>query len=136
MSKGEILKKYGVVITTPIDYKFYNRIDTVNEIMFCVLEFHHNLYRAKALVDGIKIVLNDPGDDEANFYTNSFEVARITKTKTDFYGNSDAYDKDQSISSDLTIPTTDFLVIAQAWLDYLLKSPSTPAGPPYPPTTS
>lgn len=120
-------------MTTPLKYKFYNRIDSVNEIMSCVLEFHYNLYRAKALVDGIKIVLNDIDNDEANFYTNSFEVVRITKTNTSFYGDSNEYDDNPTIQPDFTMPTADFLVIAQAWLDYLLKSPTTPTGPPYPP---
>lgn len=133
MTKSEILKHYGVVISTPLHYQFYNRIDTVNEIMSCVLEFHHNLYRAKALVDGINIILNDQDNDEADFYTNNTELARVTKTNSYFYGDSDAYADNTSISPDYTMPTSDFLVIAQTWLDYLLKSPTTPAGPPYPP---
>lgn len=135
MNNKDILNNYHVVITTPVGYPFYNRIDTLNEIMSCVLEFCHNLYRAKALVDSVTLILNASDEQEAEFYTNSFEVAKVTKTNTMFYGDSDAYDSNPGMIPDFSIPTSDFLVIAQAWLDYLVKSPTTPTGPPYPPAT-
>jgi hypothetical protein len=123
---NSILNKYQVRISTPVDYALYNKISTINPVMTQIIGNHYTIYDANALLSGVNDVISDPDIDKVDFYTNSLQLAVVTKTITKIYEDSDAYDDNNTITPFFTLPTQDFQVIAQAWRDYLLQSPNTP----------
>ncbi len=121
-----ILNQYDVQFSTPLNYALYNKITTVNSVMSQIIGDHYTIYDANALLTGVNQVMSDPNSNEIDFYTNSLQLAIVTKTLTNIYDDSDAYDDDDSIEPFYSLPTSDFLAIVQAWRDYLISSPNPP----------
>jgi hypothetical protein len=121
-----ILQQYQVQFSTPLNFVLYNKIITVNSVMSQIIGDHYTIYDANALLSGVNQVINDPNTNEMDFYTDSLQLALITKTVTIIFADSDAYDNDNTIAPSFSIPTTDFQIIVEAWKNYLVASSVAP----------
>jgi hypothetical protein len=125
---NSILSQYQVHFSRPWGYPFYNKIETINDIMSAIIEDHYTKSEANAFLNSIDSVINDANDDsEVMFIPNSLELAVVNKTRAYFYENFDVFDNDPSLIPVFTLPTEHFRIIAQAWRDYIHRSWITPS---------
>jgi hypothetical protein len=123
---NEILNKYQVQFSTPLNYCLYNEIITINDLMSQIIGDQYKLSSANALLNAINNVINGVVN-ELVYFTDSCNALIINNSLTKLYDSSDNYANDNSILPYYTLPTSDFQVIVQAWRDYLAQSATTPS---------
>ncbi len=117
-----VLNKYNVKFTTSDQFAIHNRISSVDALMSQFLGDHYVLPRAARILLGLKNVLDDKIQSYEP-YTQSLQQMVAKKLITNFYDDYRNYDDDKNIKPGFSIPTSDLIVIVQAWHDYLEKSP-------------
>ncbi|HTH82112.1 MAG TPA: hypothetical protein VL490_04215 [Mucilaginibacter sp.] len=121
-----VLNEYKIQFSTPLNDPLYNKISTINWTLSAIIGLHYRFYDINALLSGIDSVLNDSKISKIEFETNGFQLAVVTKTITKMYENSSIYYDDETVLPDFSLSTQDFLVIVQAWYDYVANSSRKP----------
>lgn len=119
---SDILTSYEIKFSTSGDYAMLNKITSVNDLMSQFIGDHYTLCEANRLLSGIKSVLNSNTSIYWT-YTQSLQIAVLNNLITKIYEDIDAYESDNSINPDFSLPTSDFKIIVEAWVNFLSNSP-------------
>jgi len=117
-----VLHNYEVNFSTSKDFPLLNRITSVNDLLSQFIGDHYKVSEANRLLTGVKMVLNNELTNYES-YTQSMQITVVNNSLAKIYGDRDAYEDNNNLAADFSLPASDFKVILEAWRDYLVASP-------------
>jgi len=113
----DILTKYNVVLKSSDIFKSKS-ISTCDDALTSYLVNHYSLSDAKRLLDGVYKVLSNE-IPLAGGTSRGMVEGVIEKYTAKFYISAYDYWQDESIAPDFVLPTSDFKMIVEAWVQFL-----------------
>lgn len=113
---------YEVNFSTSKDFPLLNRITSVNDLLSQFIGDHYKASETNRLLTGVKMVLNNELTNYES-YTQSMQITVVNNSLAKIYGDMDAYEDNNNLAADFSLPASDFKVILEAWRDYLVASP-------------
>jgi len=100
---------------------FGKQIYTINTWLSAYINDHYTVEEAERLLNkNINKVLNRE-IEKGGGQTQSLYFAEITILETKIYQDMEAWEVNNTITPDFTLPTSHFKTIVEAWRDYLLQ---------------
>lgn len=114
-----ILATYNVNFNTATQNQNRKRIFTNNAWLTQFIGDHYTIYEANSLLSGINDILQNNDFIGGGFTTQSLQIAIINSVNTTIYIDFEEYEENNNILPVCILPTPDFKVIVEAWVDYL-----------------
>ncbi len=80
---------------------------------------HYTFSDATRLLSGISRIVEENDSNNYDFYTQSEQLAVINNHETKIYHDLQAYEENNQIIPDFTLPTPHFKTIVEAWKNFL-----------------
>ena len=114
---SSILNDYNVKFFVPEEYgKKY--MTSINPWLSQFIGDHRTVDIVNAILVNINSVINGQLPEWVEL-SQSLEVASVKPNQTKIYKSADEWEQNNNIAPDFILPTSDFIVIVEAWRDYL-----------------